>query len=252
MAYESEYETDEYEMDEYEMDEYEMDEYEMDEYEAGQSLGSFMGEMDSPLSEVEEMELATELLEISDEAELDQFLGKLFKKVARGVGGAIRGPIGRTLGGVLKKVAKSALPVVGGALGSFVAPGVGTALGSKLGSMASGLFEMELEAMDQEEAEFEVARRVVRLSADAAKTAATAPQSAPPKAVTKKAIVTAARKHAPGLVRGIAGAPCSNCGGTRLQPSYSAASVRYSGGANGGGAGGRWVRRGRKIVILGV
>ena len=39
----------------------------------------------------------------------------------------IKSPIGRALGGILKGVAKKALPVVGGALGSMVAPGVGTA-----------------------------------------------------------------------------------------------------------------------------
>src|SRR5207237_548278 len=81
-------------------------------------------------------------------------------------------PIGKALGGVLKSVAKKALPVVGGALGSMVAPGIGTALGSKLGSMASGLFEVELEAMPAEAAEFEVARRLVNMAASAAQHAA--------------------------------------------------------------------------------
>ena len=40
--------------------------------------------------------------------------------------------------------------MVGGALGSMIAPGVGTALGSQLGSAASNLFELELESMPQE------------------------------------------------------------------------------------------------------
>ena len=167
-------------------------------------LGGETGESESPLNEVQEMEAAAELLEVTNEAELEQFLGNLFKKVASGVGGFMKSSTGKALGGILKNIAKKALPVVGGALGSFVAPGVGTALGSKLGSMASGLFEVELEGLNEQEAEFEVARRYVRLASTAARNAATAPRSAPPQAVARAAVVSAARKHAPGLVRGTA------------------------------------------------
>lgn len=169
----------------------------------GGLLGSVLGgEMESPLGEIAEAELATELLEITSEAELEQFLGKLIKGVGKKVGGFVRGPVGKALGGALKGIAKKALPVVGGALGSMVAPGIGTALGSKLGSFASGLFEVELEGLNEQEAEFEVARRFVRLAGSAAKNAALAPPGAPPRAVAKAAVLTAARRHAPGLVRG--------------------------------------------------
>ena len=65
--------------------------------------------------------------------------------------------------------------MAGGALGSMIAPGIGTALGSQLGSMASNLFEMELEGMDHEQAEFETARRYVQLAASAAQNAAHRP-----------------------------------------------------------------------------
>ncbi|MGZ4233879.1 MAG: hypothetical protein ACXVVQ_20960 [Solirubrobacteraceae bacterium] len=173
-----------------------------DEQFLGDILGALTGEGESPLSEAQEVELATELLEITSEEELEEFLGNLFKGVAKSVGGFIKSPIGRQLGGILKSVAKKALPVVGGALGSFVAPGVGTAIGSKLGSMASGLFEMETAGMSQEQAQFEVARRYVRLAASAAQHAATAPRNAPPPRVVRTAITQAARQHAPGLLRG--------------------------------------------------
>src|SRR5262245_49682797 len=143
-------------------------EYEGSEFEA---LGEFEA---GPLNESEEIELAAELLEITSEQELEQFLGKVFKKVARGVGSFVKSPVGRALGGVLKSVAKKALPVVGGALGSMVAPGIGTAIGSKLGSLAGGLFEVELESMTAENAEYEVARRYVNLAAASARNAATA------------------------------------------------------------------------------
>jgi hypothetical protein len=168
----------------------------------GSVLGGEVGEAEGPLTEVQEMELASELLEVTSEAELEQFLGGLFKRVASGVGSFMKSSTGRALGGVLKNIAKKALPVVGGALGSMVAPGVGTALGSKLGSMAGNLFEVELESMSEQEAEFEVARRYVRLASSAARNAALAPRTAPPRAVARAAVVAAARRHAPGLVRG--------------------------------------------------
>jgi uncharacterized protein (DUF697 family) len=237
MAYEME--TEEYEADQFETDgegEYESDQF------LGGLLGGVLGETDSPLSEVEEMEYASQLLEISDEAELEEFLGGLIKKAAQAVGGFVKSPVGKALGGVLKNVAKKALPVVGGALGSFVAPGVGTAIGSKLGSMASNLFELELESMDQEEAEFEVARRMVRLTASAAKNAATAPRTAPPKVVVRKAIVNAAKQHAPGLIRSTTIlAPSSAYGGSTIGGAYR---PRHRSG--------RWIRRGSKIVVFGA
>ncbi len=233
-----EFETDEYESDELYQGEYlgETDQGETDQF-LGSIVGGLFGEVESPIGEVEEMELASQLLEITDEAELDQFLGGLFKKVAKGVGGIIKSPVGKALGGVLKSVAKKALPMAGAALGSMVAPGIGTALGGKLGSLASGLFEMELEGMDQEEAELEVARRYVRLAATAARRAAVAPRNAPPRVVVKNAIVTSAKQHAPGLLKGTP---------------YYTPSGTYGGSQYRRGRSGRWVRRGRKIVLFGV
>jgi hypothetical protein len=58
---------------------------------------------------VEEMELAVELFQVTSEAELEQFLGNLFKKSWRGIK-AVRSSITRRLGEVLKTVAKTALP----------------------------------------------------------------------------------------------------------------------------------------------
>lgn len=52
-------------------------------------------EFEGPFNEVEEMELASQLLEVTDEAELDQFLGSLFKKASRAVGSFMKGPVGK-------------------------------------------------------------------------------------------------------------------------------------------------------------
>lgn len=208
---------------------------------------AFEGYGEMPLNEMQEMELATELLGVTNENELDQFLGGLIKKV----GGFVKGPIGQALGGVLKGVAKKALPIVGGALGSMVAPGVGTAIGSSLGSMAGKMFGLELEALSSEDREFEVARRYVRLAATAARKAASAPPTLSPQIVARKALAYAAGKHAPGLYSQIVSAP--QCPAPQQRNNYwSGIAGEPSWGAASSPASGRWVRSGNKIVILGV
>lgn len=128
----------------------------------------FAGEQEGPFNEAEEMEMALELLSVSSEAELEQFLGGLFKKIGKGLK-----KIAKPLGGVLKGIAKKALPFVGSALGSFIPiPGVGTALGSALGSAAAKALEMEFSGMESEQQEFEMARRFVRIAGTAAQLAA--------------------------------------------------------------------------------
>src|SRR5437016_4652914 len=72
------------------------------------------------LDETEEMELASEFLEITDETELDQFIGRLIKRAGRAVGQFVRSDAGRALGGILKGAAKKVLPVLGGAIGGYV------------------------------------------------------------------------------------------------------------------------------------
>jgi uncharacterized protein (DUF697 family) len=249
------------------------------------------GETGGVLTETQELELASQLLEINSEEELEEFLGKLIGRAAKGIGNLARSGVGKALVGGLKNVAKMALPVVGGAVGSFVAPGIGTAIGSKLGSMAGNLFELELESMDEGEAEFAVAQEIVRLGARAARTAASAPQNAPPRAVARAAIITAARRHAPGLARDARyGRRTPSRPGSRPRPRPAGPypvpyAAPWAGGRDGwpgdddrsddgyapdgDGNGdsdpsntetspssrpgaGRWVRRGRTIVLHGV
>lgn len=154
-----------------------------------------VAEAEAPFSEQEETELAMELLSVSSEAELEQFLGNVFKKAWKGIK-----KIAKPLGGALKGIAKAALPMVGGALGSFIPiPGVGTALGSALGSAVSKALEVELNEMGemaQEDREFEMARRVVRIAGTAANLAADSDGS--PHAL-RNALLQAVRAHAPHL-----------------------------------------------------
>ena len=125
-----------------ESEQYEEEQYEDEQYEQQES-----GQLESEAAL--ETELAYELLSVSTEAELEEFLGKLVK----GVGKFMKSGVGKAIGGVLRGVAKTALPMVGSALGSLVLPGVGTALGGQLGSMASKLLEAEEAEMLGEQAE---------------------------------------------------------------------------------------------------
>lgn len=180
------------------------------------------------LSEIDEMELAGEFLEIQDEAEIDQFIGSLFKKIGSAARRLAASPLGKQIGGILKGAAKKLLPVAGGALGGFVGGPVGAALGSKLASGASQAMGLEVEGLSGEDQEFEVARQFVRFATAAVQNAATAPVNQPPADAARGAAAKAARQHAPGLLRPDARGPA---GGRRT---------------------GRWIRRGNRIVLLGV
>src|SRR5262249_378539 len=93
-----------------------------------------------PITEAEEEALAAELLGVGSEAEMDQFLVGLFRKIKRGLGGVARF-LNKTAGpltAALKDLAGKALPSLGGALGTAIPiPGVGTALGTAVGQAAT-------------------------------------------------------------------------------------------------------------------
>lgn len=69
-------------------------------YETGYESTSYEGEM----NEGDAYELAAELLEVTNEYELDPLLGKVIRRVRK----LARSPIGRALSGVLKSLAKAA------------------------------------------------------------------------------------------------------------------------------------------------
>lgn len=200
------------------------------------AYGEVYGEigLESPFTEAEEMELAAELLEITSEEELDQFLGKLFKGAWRGikkVGSAV-GKIARPLGKALKGVAKVALPIAGKVAGGFFGGPIGGAIGGKLGSIVSKALEMEFEGLALEDREFEMAQKFVRVAGTAARQAALAQPGGDPQAAANAAVVAAARRHLPHF---------SKLAANPALPS-----------APGSTNSGRWIRRGRRIVLLGV
>jgi len=208
------------------------------------------------LHEHEELELATELLEATNEHELDRFLGKLIRRVGR----VIRSPVGRFVGGMLKGVAKRLLPIAGGALGTFVGGPMGGMVGSKLASMAGQAFGLELEGLSHEDREFEIARRYVRFATSAVRNAAQTSPGAPPMAAARSAVLAAARRYAPGLLQPRRCPPRygSVPTGARFVDSMAASPVPVMGAVPGAAipAGARrrgtWVRRGNRIILFGV
>lgn len=226
--------------------------YEMEQYEFGQ--GEWTGEGGGLLSEADEMELANELLSVSNEQELDQFLGSFLKKAASVAGNIIKSPVGQAVGGVLKGVAKKALPLAGGAIGGYFGGPLGAKIGSGLASAAGGALGLEAEGeMSGEDREFEGAKTFVKIAADTVNRAAQA-KGGDPRQIAQAAATAAARQFAPGLLnqgqgRGAQGTQ----GGQGGQGGQGQSSGQSRGGGYGGrGASGRWMRQGRKIVLYGV
>ena len=228
------------------------------------------GDGESPLSEEEEMELASDLLEIQSEEELDHFIGGLvglLPGIIQGIGGLFGGKrrrgagemeqefgmlkgllrrrrrrrrlagemeeeLGGVLKGMLKSVARRALPGIGSALGSAVAPGIGSSLGGALGSALGGMFEMEMEGLNPQDQEFEQARRFVELAVAAGQNAAAMPEDVDPRAAAQQAIQAAAQGQ--GMSSGGPMGPRRRRRRFRRRRS------------------GRWIRRGNRIVLYGV
>lgn len=209
-------------------------------YEFGNEFGNEFGqELGHELNESLEMELAHELLNVSNEQELNHFLGKLIKKVGKGISTFAKSSVGQALGGALKSVAKTALPLVGKAAGTFFGGPLGGMVGGKLGSMASNLFELELEGLSPEDREFEVARAYVRFANEAINNTNNLSRqytNSNPQTLVRTAINQAATTHAPGLVKSSGG---------RSNTTPSANSQRW----NGLPQSGTWSRRGRVIIL---
>lgn len=195
--------------------------------------------------EADEMELAAELLGVSDEAELDQFIGDVFKKAGRALGKFIKTPTGQMLKGYAKSALKKVLPTVAGAIGTAVGGPAGGALANQLVSQGAQALGLELEGLSPEDQEFETAKHYVRWLGEAAKNAALTPSSASPQADAKAAAVAAAQQHAPGLVKSAPPPPAMGMG---------APAMGRGGRVRGGrGRSGRWFRlKGDVIVLRGV
>jgi len=193
------------------------------------------GETGEVFGEAEQMELASEFLEITNEAELDRFLGDLIGRAGQAIGKFVKSPQGQAIGGIMKGAAKQVLPAIGSAVGSYFGGATGAKFGGDAASAAGRAFGLELEGLSSEDREFEVARRYVSFAGQAVKNLASAPSNLDPRTAANAAAVAAARTHAPGLLSPRQAA---------MEPqTYSPLPTGHSG---------RWMRRGNRIILYGV
>lgn len=182
-----------------------------------------VGDLEGPFTEQEVADIASEMLTVGSEGELEYFLGGLIKKGMKAARKFVKSPTGKAIVGVLRQVAKKALPALASSLGNTLLPGVGGVIGDKLGSAVAGSLELE---QDGSEMEFETAKQLVRTAGAAVVHAAGAPDNAPPVQVAREAVASALKKYAPAIVGGAT--------------------------PRAGGRWGRWVRRGNRIILFGV
>lgn len=81
-------------------------------------------------------ELASELLTVTNDQELDEFF---FKNVLRKARKALKSPAGRAVTRALRGVAKVALPIAGRAAGTYFGGPAGAAVGGALGDTLGGM-----------------------------------------------------------------------------------------------------------------
>jgi hypothetical protein len=154
----------------------------------------------SPFSDAEEKKLASDLLEVTNEAELEQVIGDLSKNARKGVesaGSKVNGPVE----GLLKTVAKKALPSITAAVGASFDGPERDASAAKLGSLVNQALRAKVAGMTAADPELEKCRRLfekyrqfVRLAGKATRAAATAPAGVAPVAAAQKILMDSAKE----------------------------------------------------------
>lgn len=210
-------------------------------YEYNMEAEGEITDSESSFNEETEMELASDLLSVKNEMELDHFLGDLLGKAVGAVSGILNTGPGKLLKGVLKTVAKKALPLAGAAAGTYFGGPAGAALGEKLGKSASSIFGLELEGLSNEDREFELARAVVRFAGNAAKQMAENDSGNPSEDV-RRAIKESSMRFAPGLL-------LRKGHHHHRHHHYGYNGNGYDNNYSNDGDNGTWYRRGNKIII---
>jgi hypothetical protein len=186
------------------------------------------GEAESE-ADIQEMEMASSLMEINNEQDFEQFLGDLISKASSTIGDIAHSPVGQALGGILKSAAKQALPIAGQALGTYIGGPAGGQLGSQLATQAGQIFGLEVEGLSHEDRDFEVNRQFVKFGGEAARRAAHearrhggAGNVSVPAAqqIAKSAAIEAAKQFAPGLLKPT-GSPTSSASAPQIQQRQS-------------------------------
>jgi hypothetical protein len=187
-------------------------------------------------AEADEMQLAAELLGVSNEQELEQFFGSLLSRVSGAASGFLKSQAGQQITGLLKSAAKQALPKLGGAIGNHFGGSTGAQIGSTLATNAGQLLGLELEGLSNEDREFAVARQFVRFGNDAVQRAAQSGYSARD---ARAAYLDAARQYAPGYATPDRFGSGSGTGSSSSLPNPLAHFATR----------GRWMRRGRTLIL---
>ena len=198
-----------------------MENYESEQFE-------WPGETGAVFNEAEEMEFASQLMEVNDEQELDQFLGALIRKAGRALGGFVNSPPARRSAAFSKARSDKFCRMPPARSARSSAGRSGAQIGSGLASIAGNELGMEAETWNQEDSEYEGARQFVRVAAD-----------------------TVRNTLAAGPLRRADGGRASRDrpGGAMLAPGLLQAVPPRMGVA---AASGRWMRRGNNIVLYGV
>jgi len=144
----------------------------------------------------EKLELASDLLEVSSEAQLDRVLTDLISRVGQAVGKLFSAPARCAIGRLLKGPAKRVLS--------------GIELGRDAVSDAGRYFGLELEGLSNEDREFEIARHYIDFAGAAVRNLTLTSTSRDSRTAADAAIVEAAKTYAPGLLQ--------SRGGTKTRP----------------------------------
>lgn len=177
-----------------------------------------------------EMEMAYELLNTENEAELNHFLGGLVKKAWSGVKSLYNSPAGQALKGQIianaKSLGRRALPSLANKVGRYVGGDTGAQLGDRFSNWATNRYLNEYETGEPSEQDVAAARGIVRMTDQAARQVADMVQSG--QSVGRQAgreAVLANAGHLQGAAHG------------------NHTSAKQSG---------TWHRRGNKIILSGI
>jgi hypothetical protein len=213
---------------------HDLDRQQLEQNEGIGEYGEATGVVGGELTETQELALAAEVLEVSSEEELEQFLGDLWNATKAAASKAYNSDVVQSAIPGLKAVGTAVLPKAAGWLADRYAPGTGGIASAGVQAAVDQWLKEELEGLSGEDREFEAARRYVRFVNDALQRAAQVPERVPPQVGAQIAIRDAAREHVPGLVPFL---------------------VQMSGSGSDGNVGveaassGRWTRQGQAIVI---
>jgi hypothetical protein len=152
------------------------------------------------LTEAQELALAAEVLEVSNQEELEQFLGDLWDATKTAASDAYNSSVVQAAIPGLKAVGAAVLPRAAGWLADRYAPGTGGIASAGVQTAVDQWLKEELEGLSGEDREFETARRYVRFVNDVFRRVTQVPDRVPAPLAAQTVVRDAAREHVPGLV----------------------------------------------------